>query len=72
MCLTIITPNNHYKNDFEQTASLVGIFLFALLIDYVHSVMQLSSNEKLIYDWLSKKNYDDTIRHEAARLIQVR
>ena len=45
--------------------------MFALLIDYLHSVMQLSYNEKFIYDWLNKQSYDDKIRDEAARLIQA-
>lgn len=47
------------------------MFLFALLIDHVHSIIQLSYNEKFVYDWLHKQSFDDKIKDSAARLIQT-
>eukprot|EP01087_Luapelamoeba_hula_P017067 TRINITY_DN5344_c0_g1_i4.p1 TRINITY_DN5344_c0_g1~~TRINITY_DN5344_c0_g1_i4.p1 ORF type:complete len:332 (+),score=43.78 TRINITY_DN5344_c0_g1_i4:203-1198(+) len=48
-----------------------GVFLFALLADYLHSALQLTSDEKLIYKWHKKKKSEDNIRIAAATLIQV-
>jgi hypothetical protein len=50
---------------------MYGIFLFALLIDYVHQRMRPSSFQITALEWILNLRLEEKEREEAARLIQI-
>eukprot|EP01116_Phalansterium_solitarium_P021755 TRINITY_DN6902_c0_g1_i4.p1 TRINITY_DN6902_c0_g1~~TRINITY_DN6902_c0_g1_i4.p1 ORF type:complete len:566 (-),score=140.46 TRINITY_DN6902_c0_g1_i4:109-1806(-) len=52
-------------------SSVFGLFMFALLIDYVHTKMQPTSFERSALEWVIRRKWEQKERLDAARLIQI-
>jgi len=53
------------------TAVVVGLFLFAVLVEYVHVQMRSNSFQQVAVDWMIHTQLEEKQRQAAARLIQV-
>ena len=49
----------------------MGVFLFALLIDYVHTKMQPSAFQASALQWVMMSSVEDENRQTAAKIIQL-
>jgi len=52
-------------------AAIAGLFLFALLVDYVHVKFRVSRFQELALDWVIQNTATAQHRNEAAKLIQL-
>jgi hypothetical protein len=67
-----LPPCRTWTGKWICTASLTwGLFLFALLVDYVHQLMQLDKDEIDAAHWVQAYKLWHEIRNESARLIQI-
>jgi hypothetical protein len=56
---------------FALLGVFLGVFLFALLIDFVHSRMQPTTFQRVALEWVTLTNLMDHERDAAAKFIQI-
>ena len=64
-------PYTWIGRGFCVLAVIGGVFLFALLIDYVHSKMQPTAFQTTALQWVVLSNVEERERVAATRLIQL-
>lgn len=68
---SVYNPMTWPARAFSLFGVFIGVFLFALLVDFVHSRMHPTTFQKVALQWVMLTNTIDYERNEAAKLIQI-
>ncbi|KAL6070585.1 hypothetical protein QOT17_006851 [Balamuthia mandrillaris] len=67
----IYTPGTAGGRSLAIIASVLGLFVFAFLVDHFHSNLRPSQFEVGVVDWVERLKLEDQERVEAAKLVQM-